>query len=131
MKRLIAFFTGLGAALCVSAGDIVVIVHPQAPPLSKELVADLYLGRSQLLTPLDMPDGSATYTEFYRRATGRDVAQIKSTWSRIVFSGKGLAPRQLSDAAAIKRAVAADPRAVGYIERTALDASVKAVLTLE
>ncbi|MFD2454563.1 hypothetical protein [Ideonella paludis] len=108
-----------------------VIVHPQAPAVTRELLADIYLGRSQLLTPIDLPDTSATYAEFYRRATGRDVAQVKSTWSRIIFSGKGLAPRQMGDASAVKRAVASDTKAVGYIERTALDASVKAVLTLE
>ena len=124
-------FAGVGAALSVSAADIVVIVHPQSPAPTKELLADIYLGRSQMLLPLDLPDHTQIYAEFYRRATGRDVAQVKSTWSRIVFSGKGLPPRQLPDAAAVKKAVAADPTAVGYIDKSALDASVKAVLTLD
>jgi hypothetical protein len=56
---------------------------------------------------------------------------VKSTWSRLVFSGKGQPPRQLSDSAAVKKAVAADPKAVGYIEKSAVDASVKVALSLD
>ena len=59
------------------------------------------------------------------------MAQVKATWSRIVFSGKGQAPKQLDDSAAVKKAVAADPKGVGYIEKSAVDATVKAVLTLD
>jgi hypothetical protein len=36
----------------------------------------------------------------------------------------------MSDAAAVKKAVAADPKAVGYIDKADVDASVKVVLTL-
>lgn len=58
------------------------------------------------------------------------MAQVKSTWSRIVFSGKGQPPKQLPDNAAVKKAVAADPKAVGYIEKSAVDGTVKTLLEL-
>lgn len=124
------------AALALAAGqaaaaDLVVIAHPAAAALSKEQVADVFLGKSHAFTPVDQPEGSALYAEFYRKATGRDIAQIKATWARLVFSGKAQAPRQLPDAAAVKRAVAADPKAVGYVERSAVDSSVKVVLSLD
>ncbi|WP_308789184.1 hypothetical protein [Telluria antibiotica] len=38
-------------------------------------------------------------------------------------------PKEVADSAAVKKAVAADPKAIGYIEKGALDASVKAVFT--
>jgi ABC-type phosphate transport system substrate-binding protein len=119
-------------ATCAGAADLVVIANPAAAtPLTKDQVADLYLGKSQSLAPVDQPEGSAIYADFYRKATGRDVAQVKATWARLVFSGKAQAPRQLPDSAAVKKAVAADPKAVGYIEKAALDSSVKAVLSLD
>ena len=62
---------------------------------------------------------------------GRDPAQVKSIWSRLTFTGKAQPPKQLPDSAAVKKAVAADPKGVGYIEKSAVDASVKAVLTLD
>ncbi|MCE2916972.1 MAG: hypothetical protein LW768_15695 [Rubrivivax sp.] len=114
-----------------SAQDIVVVGHPSAAALSKDQVADLFLGKSQALTPLDLNDGSPLYAAFYRKATGREVAQVKSTWSRVVFTGKGQPPKQLPDAAAVKKAVAADPKAVGYIEKSAVDGSVKVLLALD
>jgi ABC-type phosphate transport system substrate-binding protein len=116
----------LSSAAC--AVELVVIANPAAGPLTKDQVTDLYLGKSQTFTPVDQSDNSAIYAEFYKKATGRDVAQIKATWSRVVFSGKGQAPKQLPDSAAVKKAVAADPKAVGYIEKSAVDGSVKVVL---
>ena len=118
-------------SLASSAADLVVIANPAVGPLTKEQVADLFLGKSQSFTPLDQSDSSPAYADFYKKATGRDVAQVKSTWSRIVFSGKGQAPKQLADAAAVKKAVAADPKGVGYIDKGAVDASVKVVFGLD
>jgi hypothetical protein len=47
-----------------------------------------------------------------------------------VFSGKVQPPKEAADAAAVKKAVAADPKAVGYIEKSAVDGTVKVVSTL-
>jgi ABC-type phosphate transport system substrate-binding protein len=38
-------------------------------------------------------------------------------------------PKEAGDSAAVKKAVAADPKAIGYIEKSAVDASVKVVYT--
>jgi hypothetical protein len=115
----------------VWAEDIVVIVNPAATPISKEQIADLYLGRSNAWIPIDQAVGSGIYVEFYRKVTGRDSAQIKAIWSRILFTGRGVPPKQLRDSAAVKKAVAANPNAVGYIEKSAVDASVKVALPID
>jgi ABC-type phosphate transport system substrate-binding protein len=131
LPALIALTFAVLAAPIIRAEDIVVIVNPAAKPISKEQIADLYLGRSGGLTPVDQPVGSAIYAEFYKKATGRDIAQVKAIWSRILFTGRGLPPKQLPDSAAVKQAVAANPNAVGYIEKSAVDASVKVALPLD
>jgi hypothetical protein len=115
----------------VWAEDIVVIANPTAAPISKEQIADLYLGRSDAGIPVDQAVGSVIYVEFYKKVTGRDSAQIKAIWSRILFTSRGVPPKQLPDSAAVKRAVAANPKTVGYIERFAVDASVKIALVLD
>ena len=126
---LAAFLALSGAA--AGAADLVVVGNPAASPLTRDQVGDIFLGKSQALTPIDQVEGSPLYAEFYRKATGRDIAQVKATWARLVFSGKAQAPRQLPDAAAVKKAVAADPKAVGYIEKSAVDPSVKVLLSLD
>lgn len=120
----------LGMVTGAQATDIVVIGNLAAGPLTKEQVADVFLGKNQALTPVDQVETAPIRAEFYKQATGRDLAQIKSTWSRLVFSGKGQAPKELADNAAVKKAVAADPKAVGYIDKSAVDGSVKVVSTL-
>jgi len=119
------------SAAGVRAEDIVVIVNPAAKPVSKEQIADVYLGRSAELTPIDQTVGSSIYVQFYKKATGRDAAQIKAIWSRILFTGRGQPPKQLPDSAAVKKSVAANPNAVGYIEKSAVDATVKVALPLD
>jgi ABC-type phosphate transport system substrate-binding protein len=115
----------------VRAEEIVVIVNLAAATMSKEQIADIYLGRSDDRTPIDQAVGSRIYVEFYKKVTGRDSAQIKAIWSRITFTDRGVAPKQLPNSAAVKKAVAANPKAVGYIEKSAVDASIKVALAVD
>jgi hypothetical protein len=111
------------------AGDVVAIMGPVAAPLTKEQVAGIFLGRGSELKPVDLPDSSAARDIFYRKATGRDAAQIRAVWARLIFTGRGKSPKELPDAAAVKKAVAADPNLVGYIDKADVDATVKVVLS--
>lgn len=118
--------------LCLSArADIVVVGNPAAAALTKEQVADIYSGKSQAATPLDQPESAAIRGEFYKKATGKDMAQMKALWSRLTFTGKGQPPKEVADSAAVKKAVAADPKAIGYIEKSAVDGSVKVLAAID
>jgi len=120
----------LAAAALSAHADIVVIVNPAAGALTADQVSDVFLGRNASFTPVDQAEGSPIRNDFYKKATGRDPAQVKAVWSRLVFSGKAQPPKEHADAAAVKKAVAADPKAIGYIDKAALDGTVKAALTL-
>lgn len=131
IKQLVAAgVLGLVAPWACADG-IAVVMGPGAAALNKDQIANLYLGRSFELKPIDLPESSPVREQFYKKATDRDLSQVKATWSRVIFTGKGQAPKELPDAAAVKKAVAADPKAIGYIEKSAVDASVKAVLVLD
>ena len=56
---------------------------------------------------------------------------MKATWARLTFSGKGVPPKELPNSADVKKFVAGNPNAIGYIEKSAVDASVKVVLSLD
>lgn len=112
------------------AAELVVIGHPSASTLSKNQIADIYLGKSNSGTLYDLPEGSDLYATFYDQATGRNVSQVKSTWARIVFSGQAQAPKQLSDSNSVVSAVAENPNAIGYIDKSALNDTVKVLLEL-
>jgi hypothetical protein len=112
------------------AADIVVVMGSSAAPVTKDQVAAIYLGRSNTLKPLDLPESNVLRDAFYKIATDRDPSQVKAVWSRLNFTGQAQPPRELPDAAAIKKAVAGDPKLVGYIDKSDVDATVKIVLSL-
>jgi hypothetical protein len=118
--------------VCAQASaQIVVIVNPAAAPPTKAQVEELYLGKNFDYKPVDIVEQASLRNVFYKKLTNREPAQIKAVWARVTFTGKGLAPIQLPDAATIKKAVATDPKAIGYIEKSDVDGSVKVVMTLE
>lgn len=123
----------LAAALLAGAAHagIAVVGHPSAQALSKDQVADIFIGKDLSAKPFEQPESAAIRADFYKKVLGRDAAQVKAAWSRIAFSGKGQPPKEVADSAAVKKAVAADPKAVGYIDSSAVDASVKVLLTVD
>jgi ABC-type phosphate transport system substrate-binding protein len=120
----------LAMAARAHAGEIVVVMGSGAASLTKDQIASIYLGRNNSLKPVDLPESNPLREAFYKKATDRDLAQIKAVWSRLAFTGQGQPPKELTDSAAVKKTVAADPKAVGYIDKADIDASVKVVLVL-
>jgi hypothetical protein len=133
-KTFLALQLSLIAVMAIAAqargGEIVVIMGSGAEPLTHDQVAGIYLGRNNTLKPLDLPESSPLRGEFYKKATARDLAQIRALWSRLTFTGQGHPPKEMTDAAAVKKAVAADPKIIGYVDKADVDASVKVVLAL-
>lgn len=130
--------TALGLGASVSDARLVVIVSAKSAltALSENEVADIYLGRTSQLSgvreviPIDLTDDAANRTKFYRLVCGKSPAQLRAYWSRLVFVGGGQPPREVPDTDAMKRLVASGTNAIGYIDSSQLDASVKAVLIL-
>jgi ABC-type phosphate transport system substrate-binding protein len=135
MKKLMSalVLSALAAvAAQASAAEIVVIVSKQNPAtrMFSEQASQFFLGKSNLFTPVDQADGSAIRNEFYHKVADKDAAQVKALWSKLVFTGKATPPKEYSNSAEVKKAVAADPKAIGYIDKSAVDDTVKVILTL-
>lgn len=120
----------LGIALPARA-ELVVVVNPKVPvaAMTKEEVAQYFLGKSGALTPIDQPESAPIRAEFYKKVADKDLSQAKALWSKLVFTGKATMPREVDGNADVKKTVAANPAAIGYIDRSAVDASVKVVYT--
>ena len=128
------FINAALAALVLAAApafaEVVVIVNPaNGDAVSKDQIANVYLGKSTAFTPIDQSDGSAIRGEFYKKVADKDASQAKALWSKLVFTGKATPPKEVGSSADVKKAIAANPKAIGYIEKSAVDATVKVVLT--
>ena len=111
--------------------DVVVVVSAKSPVgnLTAEQVSQLFLGKTSTFPggaqamPIDQAEGQPPRDEFYTKITGKSAAQVKAYWSKIIFTGKGQPPRE------VKKMVSANPNTIGYIEKSAVDSSVKVVLS--
>lgn len=127
--RTVAVALVLSAAADLSFSQVAVVVNAKNPAntMTQEQVANLYLGKISA-TATDLPEGSPARDLFYTKATGRTPAQVKAVWARLTFSGKATPPKELATAADVKKFVASNPDAIGYIEKSAVDSTVKVVL---
>jgi ABC-type phosphate transport system substrate-binding protein len=129
---VLSSFAAAVLALALPAmAEVVVVVNLKAAEssMTKDQVAQFFLGKSSSMTPVDQPESAPIRAEFYKKVTDKDASQVKSLWSKLVFTGKATMPKEAADSAAVKKAVAADPKAIGYIEKSAVDASVKVIYT--
>ncbi|PIL45293.1 hypothetical protein CR105_08920 [Massilia eurypsychrophila] len=124
------------AAALISAGvpsfaEVVAVVGAKSPAttMTNEQVAQFFLGKSSSMTPIDQPESSPIRNEFYKKVADKEASQAKALWSKLVFTGKATLPKEVAGSAEVKKAVAADSKAIGYIEKSAVDATVKVVLT--
>lgn len=135
--RLLAMGFGLAmiSSLCPAWAEIVVVVAEEntVEGMSRTELADLYLGRrnqfpnGEPATPIDQREGSQAYPQFYAKYLDRTPAQIRSHWSRLIFTGRGQPPRSVPDGGAMANAVADNPQAVGYLDSDLVDDRLRVV----
>lgn len=132
MALLAALFT---ASVAAHAEVVVVMAsNSNISSLSQAQVSQIFLAKSLALpgggsaTPIDQDEGAAARNDFYSQVAGKDAAQMKAYWSQLMFTGKAQRPKKVSGDAAVKAAVASTPGAIGYINASAVDGSVKVVL---
>ena len=139
--RLLGWSLALGlamsAALAQDDGRLAVIVHPaRAVELSLDQVAQIYLRRKQhwddgdLIVPLNLAANVPLRTRFSRRVLRQTETRLADYWNRRYFDGV-MPPATLASTAAVRRYVAADRRAIGYVPEAEVDDSVRAILFIE
>jgi hypothetical protein len=126
----------LGICGASANADIAIIVHPSFPGtgLSKSDFASLYLGRTSTFpggsqaTPIDLASGPVR-DQMLSQLLDKTDAQMAHIWSRLVFSGNAKSLSRVADDKAMLERVAKDPSAIGYVDASSVNSSVK-VLTL-
>ncbi|MBC7161496.1 substrate-binding domain-containing protein [Immundisolibacter sp.] len=117
----------------IAAAEVVIVVSPQNPTttLSTREVSNIFLGKvnrfpnGQPAVPIDQPEDSRPRKEFYRDVSNQQPADIKAYWSRMIFTGRGQPPMVVDGDEQVKKTLAGRPDGIGYIDRAAVDDSVK------
>lgn len=138
--RTITLFLAL--ALLVPAitggGDrLAVIVHPERQAnLSIDDVAQIYLRRKRFwedgtpVVPLNLPSASPLRERFSRLVLRETAPRLADYWNRVYFHGI-LPPATLVSTESVRRYVASDPNAIGYVPDSEVDGSVRVLLRLD
>lgn len=135
---LLGFVAGLGLSATAQAQISVIVAKSaklDANDLKKSEVKEIFTGNK-----LKWTDGNKIQVvdqaesdlgeKFYREVLGKSLLQVRRHWTRLVLSGQASAPLQFSSDKLVKKAVAGNPYAIGYIASAALDGSVKEILRL-
>ena len=125
----------LSLASAVAMADVVAVVSAKnsVAALNKSQLADIFLGKTNRFpdgtqaTPIDQAEGSAVRDEFYDKIVGKTSAQIKAYWSKIIFTGRGQPPPTVSSASEMKKRISENPAAIGYIDSSMVDDSLRVV----
>jgi len=125
------------AAVPEDRAGIAVIVHPsRTTTLSSDLLGQIYLRRKRFwddgtpIVPLNLSAGAALRRRFADVVLRQSEARLADYWNRQYFYGI-LPPPTLASTEAVRRCVAADPNALGYVPAAEVDDSVRVILRLE
>lgn len=136
-KFLLLATSFLFAHTCFAQIAIVAGIKSTATAITRDQASALFLGKSTQLPGagipvlIDQAESVDVRQIFYTKVTEKTPAQVKAVWSRLVFSGKGSPPKEVANSAEVKKLVNANPDAVGYIEKNAVDATVKVLLSID
>ena len=126
----------LGISSIPASAQIVVIISSKSviTKINPEHVSQIFLGQAKtfhtggMAIPIDLTD-SKEKNEFYLKLTGKSPAQVKAYWSKLVFSGSAQPPQALPDSKSVVKLVAENPKYIGYVDKAAVDASVRVVFS--
>jgi len=140
IKRLIssAVAACLLSGATVSVADIAIIVNPESGITSADAkqVAAAFLGKRNNIggvsvMPVDQEEGQVSRNEFYTKVVHKTASQLNAYWSRLIFTGKGMPPDQVSGDAEVVEVVADDSEMIGYVSPGAVDESVRVILVVQ
>ncbi len=140
MKQLKqAILIALTASMLISswswADDMVVVVNARNPitKMSADEVQQLFMGQSEFFPTgspalaVDQTENSPVRGEFDSKVLGKTATQLHAYWSKMVFTGKGKPLKELPTSKDVVDFLGKNPNAIGYMEKSAVDSTVKVV----
>ncbi len=130
--RSLAFVLGLSTMAAPALAELVLVIHPhnETKSMTNSQAAQYFLGGSVQFMPVEQAAGSPIRLEFYKKVLEKEPSQVQAIWARIVFTGKGKPPKEVKTSDEVKKAIRENVNAIGYIEKSAVDDTVKVIATI-
>lgn len=138
------FLTGVLAFLLFVAlestafAGIVIIGNPglSMNSITAAGAADIFLGKQTTwpdgtkIVVVDQQD-SGLKEAFYNKVVGKTPSQLKAYWAKLVFTGEGIPPKEDPDAKATMEDISSTAGAIGYVNESSVDKSVKVLYVVK
>lgn len=136
MLKRILLLVFLSLPLAAQAELVVVAgAGSQLGELSENEVRQLFTGQTRAIKgeriqTLDLPVNEAARIEFYQKLLNRSPDQMRSYWARMIFTGQGQPPREVSGQREMKLLVGSSANQVGYLPADEVDDSLRVLFRL-
>lgn len=113
--------------------EVVVNPHVQKDDLSKNALRAIFGMRLRTWpdgTPIRvfvLDEHSQMHAKFAKKSLGIFPHQLRRAWDRLVFSGTGQAPFEVSTAKEMRASIATTPGAIGYLPKEMVNENVRVV----
>ena len=138
MRRILLVLTLLGGfSLSAATAQMSIVVGKDSGHSATKVTAQSMFEGSRLTWPdgknvliVDQPN-TKTATEFYKLIVGKSEKQVRKQWFKLVLSGQAQNPLKCRDDECVKRQVNVSKNAIGFIQTSRLDSTVKELLRIE
>ncbi|NTS78365.1 phosphate ABC transporter substrate-binding protein [Catenovulum sp. SM1970] len=119
-----------------AAAEVAVIVNKgNSSELNKATIKRMYLNKIKAFpSGVSLKTAGLTATdpitgEFYKQVLGKSAAQLKAYWSKALFTGVGVPPKELESSEAVIELVKSDESVIAFIDSAKVTEDVRVVAT--
>ncbi len=136
MKKIILSMALLGSALFA---DIAVVVNKSnsVGSLDASQVKKIFMAKTKKLPNgsgvvlIDQETQNPAYATFYKKIAGKSPSKMSKYWVKLTFTGKAEAPKKVGGDSNVIDAIKSNPKAIGYVDSSAVTDDVKVVYTVK
>ncbi len=134
MKYFLFIFVAVLMSLSARADLVVVVNSKYSAGISLEQLQKIFQSQSSELeggvqaAPVDLSMDDPVRSDFSSKYLGKSIVQLKSYWSRMIFTGRGLPPTEMPSQEAVKKWVSEKPGGIGYLDAKWVDNTVRVIV---
>ncbi len=132
MKKILFSLLLMLAAAAQAEPVVVVSANSGLDALTQDEVRQIFNGQARRVSgvsvkPLDLPSRGRARNDFYQQVLGKSAEQMKSYWARMIFTGRGMPPREVSSEQEMVLLVGSNRNFVGYLDASLVTPDLKVV----
>ncbi len=120
----------------LEATDIAIVISRtfNANSLDKASVARIFLAKTNHINSIRVKvfelKNSSYKKQFYKKVSGKSLAQLRSYWTRLIFTGKAQPPKQLKNREDLIQKMQDDSTVISYLPLSEVADEMKVLYTV-